>query len=112
MKGLRHYYYLDDKFAFCPEYNMFYDAGDFFLRYTSQDVYLQWRQTLDRAVVDSRQATWWKTDKIWRYMYIDFTVTDEKMHGVSMFVPQNPAKGDYATYNEDIKQLAWRNAVN
>ena len=112
VKGLIHYYYLDDKFAFCPEYNMFYDAGDFFLRYTSQDVYQQWRQTLDRAVVDSRQATWWKTDKIWRYMYIDFTVTDEKMHGVSMFVPQNPAKGDYATYNEDIKQLAWWNAVN
>jgi hypothetical protein len=24
-----------------------------------------------------------------------------------MFVPQDPDKGDYAQYNEDIKQMAW-----
>ena len=44
--------------------------------------------------------------------YSDFTVTDAKMHGVSMFVEQNPAKGNYAKYNEDIKKMAWWNAIN
>lgn len=44
--------------------------------------------------------------------YSDFTVTDAKMHGVSMFVGQNPAKGNYAKYNEDIKKMAWWNAIN
>ena len=29
-----------------------------------------------------------------------------------MFVPQNPDKGNYAKYNEDIKQLAWWKTLN
>ena len=41
-----------------------------------------------------------------------FTVTDEKMHGVSMFVPQDPTKGNYAKWNVDIKRTAWWKAVN
>ena len=44
---------------------------------------------------------------MWYKMYTDFTVTVEKYHGVSMFVPQDPALGNYARYNEDIKQTAW-----
>lgn len=45
------------------------------------------------------------TDKPWRLIYSDFTVTAEKFHGVSMFVPQDPAKGNYAKYNDDIKEF-------
>jgi hypothetical protein len=34
------------------------------------------------------------------------------MHGVSMFVEQNPAKDSYAKWNQDIRQTAWYAAVD
>ena len=107
MTGLIHYYHTDDDSDFHPEYNIFYDAGDFFLAHAPQDAYRQWKQALDQAVVEHRNATIWSTDKPWSMKYSDFTVTDQKMHGVSMFVKQNPAKGNYAKWNEDIRQTAW-----
>ena len=112
MTGLIHYYHTDDDSDFHPEYNIFYDAGDFFLAHAPQDAYQQWKQSLDQAVVERRNAALWNTDKVWFMKYSDFTVTDAKMHGVSMFVGQNPAKGNYAKYNEDIKKMAWWNAIN
>ena len=112
MTGLIHYYHTDDDSDFHPEYNIFYDAGDFFLAHAPQDAYQQWKQSLDQAVVEHRNATIWSTDKVWFMKYSDFTVTDAKMHGVSMFVEQNPAKGNYTKYNEDIKKMAWWNAIN
>lgn len=112
MTGLIHYYHTDDDSDFHPEYNIFYDAGDFFLAHAPQDAYQQWKQSLDQAVVEHRNATIWSTDKVWFMKYSDFTVTDAKMHGVSMFVEQNPAKGNYAKYNEDIKKMAWWQEVN
>jgi len=112
MTGLIHYYHTDDDSDFHPEYNIFYDAGDFFLAHAPQDVYQQWKQALDKAVVEHRNATIWSTDKPWFMKYNDFTVTDQKMHGVSMFVNQDPAKGNYAKYNEDIKKMAWWQEVN
>lgn len=111
MTGLIHYYYTDTRFKFIPEYNIFFDAGDFFLKYAPQDVYQQWKQALDKAVIERRIATSWCVDKNWRMNYSDFTVTEKKMHCVSMFVPQDPAKRNYARYNEDIKQFEWYNAV-
>ena len=107
MTGLIHYYHTDKSNDFYPEYNIFYDAGDFFLTHAPQDVYQQWKQALDKAIVEQRSATLWSTDKPWSMKYSDFTVTDAKMHGVSMFVEQNPANGHYARYNEDIKKMAW-----
>ena len=112
MTGLIHYYHTDDDNDFHPEYNIFYDAGDFFLAHAPQDAYQQWKQALDKAVVEHRNATIWNTDKVWFMKYSDFKVTDAKMHGVSMFVEQDPAKGNYAKYNEDIKKMAWWYAIN
>ena len=117
MTGLIHYYhtdartYTDAAVSFFPEYNIFYDAGDFFLKHAPQEVYRQWKQALDKAIVERRNATTWETDKVWQHKYADFTVTDKKMHGVSIFVPQDPAKGNYAKYNEDIRQMEWYKAV-
>lgn len=111
MTGIIHYYYMDKSTRFQQEYSIFYDAGDFFLKHAPEDVYQQWHQTLKTAVVDSRMATKWDTDKWWLYVYSDFTVTAEKYHGVSMFVPQDPAKGYYVQYNEDIKKLSWYRTV-
>ena len=113
MTGLIHYYHTDNsRDDFHPEYNIFYDAGDFFHSHAPQDAYQQWKQSLDKAIVEHRNATRWSTDKSWFMKYSDFTVTDQKMHGVSMFVEQNPAKGHYAKYNEDIKKMAWWQEVN
>ena len=112
MTGLIHYYHTDRGDDFHPEYNIFYDAGDFFLAHAPQEVYQQWKQALDMVVVEQRDATRWSTDKSWTMKYSDFTVTDQRMHGVSMLVPQNPATGNYAKYNEDIRQMAWWNVVN
>lgn len=111
MTGAIHYYYTGARVDHQQEFNIFYDAGNFFLNHASKEVYQQWREALEKAVVARRMATWWSTDKIWRFFYSDFTVTEENFHGVSMFVPQNPSKGNYAKYNEDIRRLEWYNAV-
>lgn len=107
MKGIIHYYHTNTGNDFLPEYNIFYDAGDFMQRYAPADVYRQWKQVLNQAIVECHMATFWDTDKNWQMKYADFIVTEEKFHGVSMFVPQDPDKGDYSQYNEDIKQMAW-----
>jgi len=111
MTGLIHYYHTDKQDKFFPEYNIFYDAGDYIRTYAPEAVYQQWRQALDRAVIDTRMAIKWNTDKPWSNKYSDFTVTKEKFHGVSMFVSQEPSCGNYARYNEDIKQMAWYETV-
>lgn len=113
-KGLIHYNYSDNNIAFHQEYNIFYDAGDFFRSQLSQSEYQQWKQALDRAVIEKRFAQHWDTYMLWRYIYADFEMTQEKFHGVSMFVPQDPTGKYgkyYAQYNQDIKQLQWCKAV-
>lgn len=76
------------------------------------DVYQQWCQVLDRAIVEKRMATRWTTSECRDWKYADFTVTEEKYHGVSMFIPQDPTKGNYTQYNEDIILMAWYAATN
>ena len=76
------------------------------------DVYQQWNQVLNRAVVDLRESAKWATDKPWSMKYADFSASEEKMHGVSMFVPQDPSRGNYARFNEDIKKMEWYAATN
>lgn len=111
MTGMIHYYYTDWSDWFLPEYNHFYDAGDFLSTYASQEAYQEWNQALNEAIVERHIATIWKTDKPWVIYYSDFTVTEEKMHGVSMFVEQDPETGDYAKYNDDIRQFEWYQTV-
>lgn len=111
MTGLIHYYYTKSTDAFDPQYNLFYDAGDFFLKHAPEDVYQQWKQSLDKAVIVRRTATMWDVNKSWTAYYTDFNATDRKKHCVSMFVPQDPSNAGYASYNEDIKQMAWYNAT-
>jgi len=113
-KGLIHYNYSGSNASHHQEYNIFYDAGDFFRSQLSDSEYQQWKQALDKAVVEKRFAQKWATCLTWRYCYSDFEMTQEKFHGVSMFVPQNPT-GEYgkyyAKYNKDIEQLQWYQAV-
>lgn len=100
------------KANFNPEYNFFFDAGDFISRYASESDYQQWKQALDKAVVLKRIGYRWDTANIWRYAFVDFEMTEEKFHGVSMFIPQAPTIGEYAKMNEDIKQMEWAGAIS
>lgn len=111
MTGIIHYYHTNTSKDFYPEYNIFYDAGDFIRKYAPEDVYQQWNQALDKAMVERRIATKWSTDKSWSAKYSDFTVTEERFHGVSLFVSQDPSRGNYSRYNEDIKQMEWYRSV-
>ena len=114
-QGLIHYNYCSTNLDFKPEYNLFYDAGDFFRTQLSEADYQQWKQILDQAVIEKRFAMQWRTYMLWRYIYSDFEMTEEKFHGVSMFIPQDPTTkfGQYyAINNEDIKQMQWYQAVD
>ena len=113
-QGLIHYGYSASSIQFHQEYNLFYDAGDFFRSQLSESDYRQWKQALDEAVVEKRFAKEWRTCMTWRYTYSDFEMTEEKYHGVSMYIPQDPST-EYGKYfarnNEDIKQLKWYQSV-
>ena len=114
-QGLIHYNYCSTNLDFKPEYNLFYDAGDFFRTQLSEADYQQWKQILDQAVIEKRFAKQWRTYMLWRYIYSDFEMTEEKFHGVSMFIPQDPTTkfGQYyAINNEDINQMQWYQAVD
>ena len=113
-QGLIHYGYSASSIQFHQEYNLFYDAGDFFRSQLSESDYLQWKQALDKTVIEKRFAKQWRTCMTWRYIYSDFEMTEEKYHGVSMYIPQD-ANTEYGIYyaqnNEDIKQLKWYQSV-
>ena len=113
-QGLIHYGYSGSSIQFHQEYNLFYDAGDFFRSQLPESDYQQWKQALDEAVVEKRFAKEWRTCMTWRYIYSDFEMTEEKYHGVSMYIPQDPTTEYgkyYARNNEDIKQLKWYQSV-
>jgi len=112
MKGVMYYYYRYPKFFYYPEYNVFYDAGDFFRTHLPEADYQSWKQALDKAVIYKKYSTKWNTDKKWDTFYgNNFTISPEKEHGVSMFVPQSPLSGDYAKYSLDIQQYEWYKAA-
>ena len=106
MTGVIHYYN-EYQVRFYPYYNIFYDAGDFILKYATDEEYRQWKAVLDRVVIDKAFAESWLVNKSWYSFYTDFEMTEEKFHGVSMFVPQDPRYGYYRRYNEDIKKFGW-----
>ena len=106
MTGLIHYYNESSR-SFSPYYNIFYDAGDFVERYATDAEYKQWKAAFDRVVIDKAFAKSWMVNKSWYTHYSDFEMTEERYHGVSMFVPQDPGFGYYKRYNNDIKMMAW-----
>lgn len=97
MNGLIHYYY--NTYS-----HRFYDVNDFMLSFATPDNYATWKQAFDRAVIYKKMATRWMTNVSWGFYYADFTVTEAKYGGMSMFVPQWYYQ---ASINEDIKKMGW-----
>ena len=82
-----------------------YDMNDIMLRYASSDDYARWKAAVEKVVVHKKMATRWMTNG-W-INFNDFTVTEERYGGISMFIPQQPGNNSYAQYNQDIKKMAW-----
>jgi len=103
-----HYYYDGSYYnPFNSAYNIFYDAGDYVRSKVSDADYLKWREALDGAVVSKCISTSWETNKAWSRYYSDFKVTEQKYHGVSMFVPLDLQTSYYDKYNKEIKNFQW-----
>ena len=93
------------------EDNLFYDAGDFIQRYATAEEYQAWKQALDQAIVTKTYAEHWETEKHWNTYYADFTMTPERAHGVSMYIPKDPKHSQSKKMNEDLKKFLWYYAV-
>ena len=112
LNGLIYYYYNDHNAFYHPEHDLLHDAGDFMRAKVPDATYQQWKQALDKAVVRHTYSAHWYTAFKWDVFYGNhFTVTPERQSGVSMYIPQSPKTGHHATYQSDLRQLAWYYAV-
>lgn len=112
LKGLIYYFYNDMKAFYKPENCILHDAGDFIRAKAPAADYQVWKQALDKAVVKKTFSTKWYTSFKWDTFYGDnFTATAERQNGVSMYIPQSPTTDNHATYQNDLKKLAWYYAV-
>ena len=103
-----HYYYDGNGSGpFSPVYNIFFDAGDYIRSRVPEADYRQWNEVFKRAVIYKYYSPSWLTNQSWYRYYSDFTMTEEKYHGVSMFVPQDLETYYYKIYNRDIKMFQW-----
>lgn len=50
MTGYVHYYNLNPNY-YSPDYNIFYDAGEFMMNHVPQADYEAWKQALNKAVI-------------------------------------------------------------
>lgn len=101
------YYYNEYNAIYLQHYNIFYDAGDFVKKYATETEYKQWKEALDRVITDKVFSKKWDTNKSWSRFYTGFEMTEEKYHGVSMYVLQDPELGYHKRYNEDIRLYGW-----
>lgn len=78
-----------------------YDMNDFMMRNTSPEVYAQWKQTFDEVVIYKKMSTVWLSSGGYDYYdthvpytdrsqseFRDFTITEERYGGISMYVAQ------------------------
>ena len=112
LNGVIYYYYNDMRAFYNPENCISHDAGDFIRAKVPEANYQVWKQALDKAVVKTTFSAKWYTAFKWDEFYGKrFTVTPERQSGVSMYIPQTPTAGNHATYQNDLKKLAWYYAV-
>ena len=101
-----------------------FDMNDFVMRHAGAEQYEEWRRTFDEVVVCSAFADVWvanhisKRTQINKVYFTDFTVTEERYGGVSMFVPQPVSNGRSMTeqlqiYNQSqtINKMQWYSAA-
>ena len=67
-----------------------------------------WKKAFTNAVIYAEMSTRWHANSV---NFNDFTVTAEKYGGISMFFPLAKYANASHDYNNDIKKLAWYQAV-
>lgn len=106
-----------------------FDMQDFMLRYATEAQYTEWKRVFDKAVPYHTYTTVWMANHVYPSPYnqmefADFTVTEERLGALGMYVPQTDA--DQARWNRfyqinlnksmsqmksEIKEMQWYNAA-
>lgn len=82
-----------------------FDMNDLIMKNIgSGSIYDTWKAAFDKAVVYKAASRFWMNNYIPSF---DFTVTDERYGGVSMFIPQDIYDEMDYNYNRTIKQMQW-----
>ena len=94
------------------------DMNDFMLRHAATDEYDAWKQVFDKAenaaVAYKKFAFPWLANHV---SFGDFTATEERYGGVSMYVPMDASRYSsdirdlIATQNRNIHKMAWYQAA-
>lgn len=100
MSGLIYYWGSNSK-----NIQVLYDMNDYMLKFAPAEVYSAWKAVFDQTVVYKRIATRWDTMEL--VDFSRFTVTDEKLGGLSMFTPLNVYEQIGRSWNETFHQLGW-----
>ncbi len=103
-------YYYADKASIEADKTL-YDMNDMIRTALAEDTesYRIWRQAFDQTVVYQKMSTRWQTEN--HVNFNDFTITEEKFGGMSMFFPLAKYASASHNYNKDIHKLAWYYAV-
>lgn len=73
--------------------------------------YQQWNKVFAETVLYPLKASYWETRNNNTVDFNDFTVTDEKFGGISMFFPLQKYEQATQPYNKLIRQVTWYQAV-
>ena len=102
------YYYAYDRVL--EKEKVMYDMRDM-IRAALQgepEAYTEWQKAFYQAVVCWEMSNYWHANTIY---FSDFTVTEERYGGVSMFFPLEKYATSHNNYNETIKRMSWYYAV-
>ena len=94
------------------------DMNDFMMRHAATDEYEAWKQVFDKA--DNAAVAYKKFAYPWQANHVtfgDFTASEERYGGVSMYVPMDASKYSsdirdvIAIQNKNIHKMAWYQAA-
>ncbi|MBR2237374.1 MAG: hypothetical protein IJ887_05805 [Prevotella sp.] len=106
-----------------------FDMQDFILRYASEAQYKEWKRVFDKAVPYHTFTTVWMANHVYyspnnQMEFADFTITEERLGTLGMYVPQTDAdqarwnryyqinlNKSMSQMNSEIKGMQWYNAA-
>ena len=106
-----------------------FDMQDFMLRFASEAQYKEWKRVFDKAVPYHTFTTVWMANHVYPSPYnemefADFTITEERLGAIGMYVPQTDAdqarwnrfyqinlNKSMSQMNSEIKQMQWYHAA-
>jgi hypothetical protein len=106
------YYYAPNGMYNDTEKNM-YDMRDMIRAALTgyAEEYQRWDSVFGQTVLHPLKASYWETQRNNTVNFSDFTVTDEKFGGISMFFPLAKYDAAQKKYNTLVQQMEWYKAV-